>query len=65
MSSMFSKPKKPKVIDPKKAEMEAEKQRGVMAAGLRRAANMENSVLTSGMGVGGPAPVNQKYLISA
>jgi hypothetical protein len=63
MSSLFKKPKKPKVIDPNKAEKEAERQKSAMAERIRQQRGYESTITTSGMGVSAPAPTQSKYLM--
>jgi len=62
MSSLFSKQKKPKVIDPNKAEQEAARQKAAMGERIRQQRGYESTITTSGMGVNAPAPSQSKYL---
>ena len=63
MASLFSKQKKPKVIDPNKAEKEAERQKAATAERIRSQRGYESTITTSGMGVQSPAATQSKYLV--
>jgi hypothetical protein len=63
MGSLFKKPKKPKVLDPNKAEKEAERQKSAMAERIRQQRGYESTITTSGMGVQSPAATQSKYLV--
>lgn len=63
MGGLFKKPKKPKVIDPNKAEKEAERQKAAMSERIRQQKGYESTITTSGLGVQAPATVQRKELV--
>lgn len=63
MTSLFKKQKKPKVIDPNKAEKEAERQKSAMAERIRSQRGYESTITTAGMGVNAPAQTQTKHLV--
>jgi hypothetical protein len=65
MSGLFSKQKKPKVVDPNKAEKEAERQRAATAERIRQQKGYESTITTAGMGVNSPAPTQSKFLVGS